>query len=359
MVGGGNGSSVSGSSQDQPYVGDSSVEESGLTLNYNTAKVDVYDSLQLKAYLTDIEGTVEWRSSNPEVATVNENGLVSALKEGTATITAKVGELEATCALTAVKSTIAPVMELSDTEVSLKVAGEYTVNIQTTWKGKEVSGVEYSWNYEVGVRGNMWHNRINTELSLFYIDCYNQQISAVSGYGRVTRNSGRTASYGLEASIGISPIDNLRLTASYGYTHATFTHYEIGDATSSVPGAYINYTGNYVPFAPMHSMSVGGAYTFEFAREHALTLAAHCNGNGLIYWTEDNSVSQPFYALLDATLTYKWRWIEVGLWGKNLTGTTYNTFYFETTNAENLARPNAFAQQGRPLTFGANIAFSF
>lgn len=148
MVGGGNGSSVSDSSQDQPYVGDSSVEESGLTLNYNTAKVDVYDSLQLKAYLTDIEGTVEWRSSNPEVATVNENGLVSALKEGTATITAKVGELEATCALTAVKSTIAPVMELSDTEVSLKVAGEYTVNIQTTWKGKEVSGVEYSWNYE-------------------------------------------------------------------------------------------------------------------------------------------------------------------------------------------------------------------
>lgn len=218
---------------------------------------------------------------------------------------------------------------------------------------------EYSWNYEVGARGNMWNNRINAELSLFYIDCYNQQLSVVSGYGRVTRNSGRTASYGVEASVGVTPIDNLRFTASYGYTHATFTNYEIGDPSSSMPGDYINYTGNYVPFAPVHSMSVTGAYTWEFAREHAITLATQCNGNGLIYWTEDNSVSQPFYALLDATLTYKWRWIEVGLWGKNLTATKYNTFYFETTNAENLASPNAFAQEGRPLTFGANVAFSF
>lgn len=215
---------------------------------------------------------------------------------------------------------------------------------------------EYSWNYEIGMRGNMWNKRLNAELTLFYIDCRNQQLSAVSGYGRVTRNSGRTESYGLEASIGITPIDNLRFTASYGYTHATFKDYELGNAGES---GYINYTGNYVPFAPMHSLSVSGAYTWEFAQEHAITLAALCSGHGGIYWTEANNVKQPFYALLDASLTYKWRWIEVGLWGKNLTCTQYNTFYFETTNALNLAQPNAFAQQGRPLTFGTNVTFTF
>ncbi len=215
---------------------------------------------------------------------------------------------------------------------------------------------EYSWNYELGVRGNMWNNRINAELSLFYIDCRNQQLSTVSGYGRVTRNSGRTESYGLEASIGITPIDNLRLTASYGYTHATFKEYELGNAGEA---GYINYTGNYVPFAPMHSIAVTGAYTLELAREHYLTLSAQCNGNGKIYWTEANNAVQPLYALLNASLTYEWNWLEVSLWGKNLTGTRYNTFYFETTNAINLASPNAFAQQGRPLTFGANIAFKF
>lgn len=215
---------------------------------------------------------------------------------------------------------------------------------------------EYSWNYEIGVRGNAWNNRINTELSLFYIDCYNQQLSTVSGYGRVTRNSGRTESYGLEASFGITPIDNLRFTASYGYTHATFKEYELGKEGET---GYINYTGNYVPFAPAHSLSVTGAYTWEFAQEHAITLSAQCHGNGEIYWTEINNVKQPFYALLDATITYNWRWLQVNVWGKNLTNTHYNTFYFETTNAENLTSPNAFAQQGRPMTFGANVVFSF
>lgn len=215
---------------------------------------------------------------------------------------------------------------------------------------------EYSWNYEIGVRGNMWENRINTELSLFYIDCYNQQLSAVSGYGRVTRNSGRTESYGLEAMIGITPIDHLHLTASYGYTHATFKDYTLGEAGQA---GYINYTGNYVPFAPMHSLSLSGAYTWKFAREHAITLAAQCSGNGGIYWTEKNDVKQPFYALLDATLSYSWRWIEVGLWGKNLTDTKYNAFYFETTNAEDLTRPNAFAQQGRPFDFGLTFKANF
>lgn len=215
---------------------------------------------------------------------------------------------------------------------------------------------EYSWNYEIGMRGNAWNNRINTELSLFYIDCYNQQLSTVSGYGRVTRNSGRTESYGLEAAFNIMPINNLRLSASYGYTHATFKNYEIG-----TPGekGYINYTGNHVPFAPAHSFMVSGAYTWELAKEQSITLSAQCNGNGDIYWTEVNNASQSFYALLNANLSYKWKWLEINLWGKNLTNTQYNTFYFETTNAQNLAQPNAFVQQGRPITFGANLTLSF
>ncbi len=215
---------------------------------------------------------------------------------------------------------------------------------------------EYSWNYEVGVRGNMWENRINAELTFFYIDCYNQQLSTVNGYGRITRNSGRTESYGLEASVAINPIDNLHLTASYGYTHATFKEYELGEAGQ--PG-YINYNGNHVPFAPMHSMAITGAYTWELNNNHNLTLSAQCNGNGRIYWNEENNAVQPFYALLNASLTYDMNWIEIGLWGKNLTNTRYNTFFFETTNAENLAQPNAFVQQGRPFTFGVNLAFNF
>lgn len=48
-----------------------------------------------------LEGqTITWKSSNKDVVTVDANGKVTALKDGSATITAKVGKLTATCALT-------------------------------------------------------------------------------------------------------------------------------------------------------------------------------------------------------------------------------------------------------------------
>ncbi len=209
---------------------------------------------------------------------------------------------------------------------------------------------EHSWNYEIGVRGNLWNRRLSADLSLFYIDCRDQQISCVSGYGRVTRNSGRTESYGLEASLQAMPINDLRLSAAYGFTHATFRDYN--DGTN-------DYAGKFVPFAPMHTLAVTAAYTWTLPREHSLMLAAQFLGRGRIYWTEANDVSQPFYGLLDATLTYRWRWLEIGLWGKNLTATRYQAFCFETLNAENLSVKNVFVQQGRPITFGANVAFTF
>ena len=54
--------------------------------------------IQLRAvwYPTDVaEVTVVWSSSDEEVASVTQDGLVSAVGAGQATITAKVGEVEA------------------------------------------------------------------------------------------------------------------------------------------------------------------------------------------------------------------------------------------------------------------------
>ena len=53
-------------------------------------------------------GTVTWTTSNAAVATVTQTGAVTAVAEGTCTITARFGNLTATCAVTVTKKAETP-----------------------------------------------------------------------------------------------------------------------------------------------------------------------------------------------------------------------------------------------------------
>ena len=71
--------------------------------------------------------TVTWSSSNTAVATVKD-GKVTAVKAGTATITAKAGGKSATCTVTVTKATVAVTsVTLDKTSLSLKVNEELTL----------------------------------------------------------------------------------------------------------------------------------------------------------------------------------------------------------------------------------------
>lgn len=71
--------------------------------------------------------TVRWSSSDPSVATVDE-GEISALKEGTATITAMAGEKTASCKVTVEKKVIAvESVEIDKTEIELVEGESFTL----------------------------------------------------------------------------------------------------------------------------------------------------------------------------------------------------------------------------------------
>lgn len=79
-------------------------QPTGVSLNQKTATGAVGTTKQLTATVEPENAedkTVTWESSDPAVATVDVNGLVTFVAEGTATITAKtVNDLTATCAVT-------------------------------------------------------------------------------------------------------------------------------------------------------------------------------------------------------------------------------------------------------------------
>lgn len=80
-------------------------EPTKITLDASTLTLQVGESKQLKATVLpkDQKFTVDYKSDKPEVATVNANGLVTAVAEGTAKVTATVGKLSAECIVTVTK----------------------------------------------------------------------------------------------------------------------------------------------------------------------------------------------------------------------------------------------------------------
>lgn len=207
---------------------------------------------------------------------------------------------------------------------------------------------EYSWTYELGTHFNLLDNRLQTDAALFYQHTRDQQIArfAASGMGRMMVNAGQSESYGAELSLRYMPSRHLTVAGSYGYTHAQFTEYDEGNG--------LDYSGHYIPYVPQHTVSLDAAYTWFtwFLRSYwvrSVTLAATYSGAGRIYWTEANTVSQPYYSLLSARLSLQMaRRIGVTLWARNLTDTAYNTFYFESVN-------RGFAQHGKPLQVGLDL----
>lgn len=211
---------------------------------------------------------------------------------------------------------------------------------------------EHSWNYEIGGHSVLGGNRIFADISAFYIDCRNQQIAVVSGYGRITKNSGRSVSKGVEASFRYVPMNNLQFSVSYGFTHACFISNNDGE---------MDYKYNYVPFTPKHTLAITGSYSIPLSCLwlDKIDIDLQYLGRGRIYWTELNDVYQPYYELVNGSFSFSKGPFSLKIWGKNIFNRQYQSFYFEVMNAQNLKQDNGFAQKGRPVTFGTDVTIHF
>lgn len=207
---------------------------------------------------------------------------------------------------------------------------------------------EYSWNYEVGAHLGFIEGRLAADVSVFYIDCRNQQLTTFPDgqtTGRIMTNAGKTKSFGGELSVCYNISRKFALNVSYGYTNASFVKFNNGIE---------NFAGKKLPYAPANTLFLQGIAMIPtgngFIRN--LTFDVNMRGTGKIYWNEENTLSQPLYALLGASATAEGSNWSLQFWGKNLTNTKYHTFYF-------LSMGNEFLQRGRPWQIGATVRLNF
>lgn len=216
---------------------------------------------------------------------------------------------------------------------------------------------EFSWNYEAGIRSELIDNRLSAELTLFYMDIRDVQLTQFvnSGNGRILTNAGKARSYGAEVSLRARLADGLTADVNYGYTHATFRDYvneKKNEATGQIEAT--DCKGNYIPYTPRHTLSAGLQYTrmLRGCWFDQFTVSAQFTGAGQIFWTEKNDLSQPFYGLLNAKAGVRKGMVNLNIWSKNMTNTTYSAFYFESFG-------NPFMQLGKPFQIGAEVAVAF
>lgn len=207
---------------------------------------------------------------------------------------------------------------------------------------------EKSWNYELNATTSLLDGRLDFDATIFFIDSRDQQMTMFpegTTTGRVMANAGRTHSKGVELSAAWHPDRHFTVNASYGYADARFRRFNNG---------LVDCKGNHVPYAPVNTLFASLTYATDLRLSwlQGIEVNANCRGVGKIYWDEENTVSQPFYALAGLSVNLRTPLAEVELWGENLTKTKYSTFYFESIG-------NRFVQRGNPRRFGVTLRFDF
>ena len=201
---------------------------------------------------------------------------------------------------------------------------------------------EESWNYELGTHLNLFGGSTHFDLSLYYMQIRNQQLSVMmpgSNYGRIMVNAGKSHSCGVEATLRGRAFDNaLDWGMTYAFTNAKFDVYD-------------TYNDNYVPFVPQHTFSAMADYHFG-----KFTIGANVAGQGKIWWDEANTYSQKLYATLGAHADYDFGPVVVTLWGRNLTDTQYNTFAISSSAVDGT---HYFAQKATPIQVGLDVNIHF
>lgn len=205
---------------------------------------------------------------------------------------------------------------------------------------------EYSWNYEVGGHFSAFDSDLQADISIFYIDCRDQQLTVFppgKNTGRMMANAGKTRSFGGEASATYSTNDWL-FSLAYGYTNAKFVEYDNG---------HDDFSGNYVPYSPSNTLSALAQRTIRIkAFVDKVVLKADAKAVGDIYWDEANDYKQDLYFLLGAGVSLHHKNVGLSFWGKNLNDADYDTFYFRSMG-------NSFFQVGKPIQLGVSFKYEF
>ena len=201
------------------------IEVTAVSLDRTSLNMEIGQTTMLVATVSPADATdktVTWSSSNASVASVDEKGVVTALQEGSAVITASAGGQSASCLVTVAKKVV-PVssVTLDRTSVTLEIGASTT--LVATVSPSDATDKTVSWT--------------NSDNSVIFLDGNGKITALKEGTATVTAIAGdKSASCSVTVARSVVPVtsitlDRTSLTINKGETTTLTATVTPSDAT--------------------------------------------------------------------------------------------------------------------------------
>lgn len=207
--------------------------------------------------------------------------------------------------------------------------------------------------YEVGSKNRFMDDMLQVNLSAFYYDYTDLQVSQYRTDGRTQIvNAGKAENYGFELETILKPSASSQVDLSVNYLHARYKDFAV-----AVGGVNVSYAGNHLIQAPTWSIAGGIQQAFDFAGgEVTARLQSHFQTRSYFSYRQYDSESQKAFSKTDITLNYAKPGAEWSLlfYVRNLEDKRI------LVDATEYGSANVYRLQfAEPRTYGARFTYNF
>lgn len=224
-------------------------------------------------------------------------------------------------------------------------------NIQPAFAPEKIT------SYEGGIRADWLNGLLRTNVSGFYYDYKNLQVSQVVGAAIVIQNAATARLYGMEAEVTAHPMADLNLSGGLSLLHSEYRDFVSIDPARAALGP-INLAGNRLTQAPTYTLNLSADYTVH-SKVGDFNLRGEGRFVGRNYFSQYNlaNVSQPGHSLFNAFLTWKGEsGLNAGLYVRNIAN---KRIISSALVSSTLVGAGLLGTYEPPRTYGASLGYKF
>ncbi len=199
------------------------------------------------------------------------------------------------------------------------------LNIQ----GNNTYKPEYSNNFEVGYKSDLFDRRLRFNVAGYYMNWLNQQAACQAPVAAGGSSTNRTYTcnvaashvYGAEVELAAKLTDWFTLSGNYAYTHARYTRF-IDDslaqtlALAGLPA--ISFDGKHLPYVPDHKLTVSPKITVPLGDKATLELRGDVQYQSQSFVRADNLQSFGSFTSVDLRAAVRWNGLTLQAFANNV-----------------------------------------